>query len=159
MAAGATGEDAERDLETFLAEYEPGIQQTARAVRARLQDLVPGAVELVYDNYAGLVIGFGASERPSEAVLSIAVRPKWVTLCFLWGVDLPDPDGLLQGSGNQVRSIRLAGPEDLEVPAIRKLIAEAVKRSAAPFDPGAPRRTVVRSISARQQPRRPKKNA
>jgi hypothetical protein len=48
-------------------------------------------VELVYDNWNGLVIGFEPSEKVSHAVLSILLLPKWVTLCFLWGAKLPDP--------------------------------------------------------------------
>ena len=38
---------------------------------------------MVYDNYNALVVGFGPSERASEAVVSLAIFPKWVTLCFL----------------------------------------------------------------------------
>ena len=80
----------------------------ARSALARLRRLVPGAVELVYDNYNALVVGFGPSERPSEAILSLVAYPKWVTLCFLQDApELPDPEGLLKGSGSSVRHISL----------------------------------------------------
>ena len=55
------------------------------------------------DSLAGVVasnalaIGFGPTERASEAIFSIAVFPRWVSLFFLQGAGLPDPDGILQG--------------------------------------------------------------
>jgi len=140
----------------FLAKYTPEVAAEAVASLDRLRPQVPGAVELVYDNYNALGVGFGATEKPSEAVLSIAVMPRWVTLCFLQGATLPDPHGLLRGGGNVVRNIRLASSEDLERPEIREIVALAVARSATPFDPAAPRRMVIKSISAKQRPRRPK---
>jgi hypothetical protein len=48
-----------------------------------MRKLVPGAIEMVYDNYNWLVIGFGPPERPSEAIFSIVLPPGKVTLCFL----------------------------------------------------------------------------
>ena len=53
----------------FLARYSPAVAACARGVLVRLRKQVPGAVELVYDNYNALVVGFGATERASDAVL------------------------------------------------------------------------------------------
>jgi hypothetical protein len=147
---------AQEQLAGFLAKYMPEIAAEAVASLERLRALVPGAVEMVYDNYNALVIGFGATERPSEAVLSIAVMPRWVTLCFLQGAGLLDPHGLLQGSGNVVRSMRLlGGAAEIDRPEVQELITLAVAGSAQPFDPARERRMVIRSISAKQRPRRP----
>ena len=57
---------------------------------------IPGAAILVYDNYNALAIGFGPNEKAGQAILSLAVMPRWVTLCFLWGVPLSDPRKLLR---------------------------------------------------------------
>ena len=140
----------------FLAKYTPAMVKDSRAALARLRRQVPGAVELVYDNSHALVVGFGPSERASEAVISLALMPRWVTLCFLQGGPaLPDPQGLLRGSGTTVRNIRLASPADLEKPAIRALIATALSRAKVPIDPSGKRRLVIKSISDKQRPRRP----
>lgn len=147
---------AEDQLAGFLAKYDPAIERAFRDARARLQALLPGAVELVYDNYNGLVIGYGPSERPSEAILSIVAMPRWVTLCFIQGKALPDPHGVLRGDGSQVRNVRLASPADLESPPIRQLILEAVSRSSPPLDRTRPPLLIIRSISPKQRPRRPK---
>jgi hypothetical protein len=144
-------------IDGFLARYTPQVAAQARAALDRLRAKVPGAVEMVYDNYNALVIGFGATERASEAVLSIAVLPRWVDLCFLTGASLPDPHGLLIGSGTVARHIVLDGPADVDRPEVRDLIALAVASSVKPFD--GPGRMVIKSISAKQRPRRPPEGA
>ena len=151
----ATTLSPERQLEAFLAKYTPEIAAETEAVLAKMRARLPGAVEMVYDNYAALVIGFGAEDRPREAVFSIAVYPNHVTLVFIWGVGLFDPGNLLRGGGNQVRHIRLAGPETLDDPAVQALMTEAIARSARPFDDTQPRRMVIRAIAPKQRPRRP----
>lgn len=117
--------------------------------------LVPGAVELVYDNYNALVIGFGPTERASDAIVSLALYPRWVNLFFLRGADLPDPEGLLRGGGTRVRGITLDRAERLDAPAVLALIRRALQRSPKLLDGSGARRTVIKSISANQRPRRP----
>jgi hypothetical protein len=151
----AKSSSPETQLSGFLAKYLPEIETQARAARKKLSALLPGAVQMVYDNYNFLVIGFGPTERPSEAIVSLALAPKHVSLCFIRGIDLPDPKKLLRGSGNQVRNIRLEDENTLDQPAVRALIKEAVRRAAEPFDSKSPGKLIIRSISAKQRPRRP----
>jgi hypothetical protein len=142
-------------LESFIAKFTPAVAADARAALKRMRRLVPGAVELVYDNYNALAVGFGPSERASEAVLSIAVFPRWVTLCFLQcGPRLKDPKRLLKGSGSRVRNIPLASAADLDSAPIR-----AHRRGTRSRDRShqslRPPRLVIKSISAKQRARRP----
>ena len=109
----------------------------------------------MYDNYNGLVIGYGPTERPSEAVLSLVLYPRWVTLCFLKGAVMPDPRKLLKGSGNVVRHIRLETPSDLETPDLKHLIQVAVTAATPAFPRSGKRRTLIKSISPKQRSRRP----
>jgi len=145
----------QQQLAAFIARYDPAIGALARAALARLRKRLPGAVELVYDNYNALAIGFGPSERASEAILSIALYPRWVSLFFLPGATLPDPQKLLKGSGARVRHIVLASPAVLDERAVRALIAHAVERAGQPLDGARRGRIVIRSVSAKQRPRRP----
>lgn len=135
-----------------MKKYVPDIVRQATEMRAKLEEQIPGAVEMVYDNWNGLVIGFGATERPSEAIVSLLLQPEWVTLCFLKGAKLRDPKKLLKGSGNIVRSMRLQSPADLDRAEVRELVAQSVKLSPKPFsgDGGL----VIKSVSAKQRPRR-----
>lgn len=141
-------------LERFLARYEPGIAAVAKASLAKLRKRLPGAVQLVYDNYNALVIAFGPSERASELILSIALYPRWVTLFLARGAVLPDPENLLKGSGTTIRHVVLESARDLDKPAVRALIAHAVELSK-PLDPRGRGRLVIKSVSAKQRPRRP----
>jgi hypothetical protein len=152
----AMAPSARAQLDTFMRRYSADIVATARDALTRLRKQVPGAVELVYDNYNALVVGFAPSERASEAVLSIALYPKWVTLFFLQTrPSLPDPDRLLKGRGTRVRSVVLETAADLDMPAVRALIRAALERAPVQIDASGRRRLVIKSISAKQRPRRP----
>jgi hypothetical protein len=141
----------------FLAKYSPAVAAAARACRTKMRKRMPGGIEFVYDNYNALVFGYGPTERASEAVVSLAVFPEWVTLCFLQGAKLSDPKKLLKGGGNIVRNIRLSGPSQLDDPDVQRLIAEAIRIASPSFLPGRQTpRTIVKSISAKQRPRRPR---
>jgi hypothetical protein len=151
--------DAEHQLESFLAKYDPEVSAFARRALTKMRRIVPGAVEMVYDNYNWLVIGFGPTERPSEAIFSIVLPPGRVTLCFLQGAGLPDPAKRLQGSGNVVRNIRLynAGEPDANVlddPEVGALMNLALNRAKVPMPAAARRKLIIKSISAKQRPRR-----
>jgi hypothetical protein len=113
-------------------------------------------VELVYENYNALVIGFGPTERPSEAVLSVAVYPRWVSLFFLQAKKLTDPKKILLGKGTNARHVRLDTPGELNDPDVRSLIAEALRRSEAPFRRTPPNLLIIRSVSAKQRSRLPR---
>jgi hypothetical protein len=146
--------EAEAELEGFLAKFEPAVAARARALVGKMRARIAGAQVLVYDNYNALAIGFGPSEKAGQAVLSLAVFPKWVTLCFLRGKGLPDPAGLLKGEGSRVRHVRLDPPERWDLPEVQALISEALARAEPPFDPAAEPRLIIKSISAKQRPRR-----
>ena len=149
-------DDAQSQLDGFLAKFTPEVESLARALIDRMRARLPGAAILVYDNYNSLAIGFGPTEKASHAILSLAVFPRWVTLHFLHGVGLPDPDGILRGEGSRVRHVRLFEPDALDDPRIEALIAAALDRSEPPFDESAPQRLVVKAALAKQRPRRPR---
>ena len=143
-------------LADFLAKYDPPIASRARACRAKPRKLLPTACEFIYDNYNALVIGDAPTERASDAIISIALYPKWVTLFFLQGASLSDPHGLLKGRGKQARSIVIDDPADLDSPGIRALIAAAIEDAEPPFPDRGKIKTIIKSISTKQRPRRPK---
>ncbi|HTW39012.1 MAG TPA: hypothetical protein VMD49_10620 [Steroidobacteraceae bacterium] len=147
---------AKQSLETFLARYDPAIAQAARQALAALRKRLPGAFELVYDNYNALAIGFGPTERAGDVALSIALYPRWVSLFFFGGPALPDPQQRLKGSGSRVRHIVLeAGAATLAEPAVRELIRQAIARADPPLPQSGKGQIIIKSISAKQRPRRP----
>ena len=140
-----------RQLATFMREYTPAVRKVGETALRALRAQIPGATEMVYNNFNALVIGFCPGERPSEAIVSIALYPKWVNLFFLHGAALADPDRILKGSGNRVRMIRLDDPAILTTPPVKALIAAAIDNADAPFDRRRPRRVIIRANAPRRR--------
>ena len=131
-----------------LGRHSAGVRAVAKAAIAALRARLPGATEFVYIKKNSLVIGFGPTDRPSEAPVSLAVYTRWVNLYFLEGAHLPDPAGLLHGSGTSVRHIRLDDERAIERPEVQALLAAAIAESGIPFDESRRRRTVIRQNTA-----------
>jgi hypothetical protein len=143
-----------KQLAGFLAKFDPEVAALARACRSALRKRFPTANELVYDNYNALAIGFCSSEKASDCIVSIPVTARGVSLCFIYGAKLPDPDEILQGSGNQTRFIRLGSAKDLARPEVEALLGAAVARAKTPLPATGRGRLIIKSVSAKQRPRR-----
>lgn len=113
---------------------------------------MPTAVELVYDKYNALVIGFSPTERASDAIVSLAVYARGVNLYFLYGAHLQDPDHLFEGQGNQGRFVRLTTADRLDEPGVNALLEAAIADGDPPLAKTGHTRTVVKVISSRQRP-------
>lgn len=148
-------DDAQTQLDGFIDKYTPAMAALTRALLARMKVRLPGAAILVYDNYNALAIGFAAGERVKDVVLSLAVYPRWVSLFFMQGRWLADPDGLLKGEGNMVRHIPAITEASFDDPRIEALIEAALDQAQLPIDPSAEPLLVIKSVSAKQRPRRP----
>jgi hypothetical protein len=142
-----------KQIAAFIAKFDPKMAKLITSLRRALRKRFPTAIELVYDNYNFLVFGFCTTERASNCLVSLAAQAKGVSLCFYWGKTLPDPNKILLGSGNQVRWIRLEGPATLARPEVEALLKAAVAQAKHPL-PAEKGYTIVKSISARQRPRR-----
>jgi len=97
-----TSPDAEKQLQGFIGKFGPEHQALIRAMRKALRKRMPSANELVWDNYNFFVVGYSATERPSDSIVSIAAAANGVGLSFYRGATLPDPQGYCSA---QVRKI------------------------------------------------------
>jgi hypothetical protein len=147
-------EAAEQRLESFIEKFEPKQQALIRSVRKALRKRLPTAYELAYDNYNFFVIGYSPTERPSDAIVSIAAGANGVGLCFIRGATLPDPKKVLLGSGKQTRFIRLESAKTLERPEVESLLSTAVAQAKRPLRDSGWGPLIIRSVSAKQRPRR-----
>jgi hypothetical protein len=138
----------------FVGKFDPAIARVIRSCRTTLRKRFPTAIELVYDNYNFLVFGFSATERPSDCIVSLAAAASGVGLSFYYGSTIPDPDGLLLGSGSQNRFVRLPDAGTLKTPGVAALIDAAVAQAKTPLAATGRGYTVIRSVSAKQRPRR-----
>jgi len=147
--------DAKLQVASFIAKFPPDVAKQAEEVLQKMRELYPTAVELVYDNYNALAIGFSPTERASDAIFSIALYPRWVSLFFLQATGLIDPQRLLKGNGKVAKHIVLTTPGLLLERAVKTLMRDAVRKARVPFETRGTHRLIVKSVSAKQRPRRP----
>jgi len=145
---------AERELASFIAKFEPKHTKLIEECRAELRRVLPTATELVYDNYNFFVIGYCSSERASDCIVSIAAAANGVGLSFYYGAALPDPSGILEGSGKQNRFIRLPTAGKLREPEVLNLIHAAAAHGKTRLPSSGHGQLVIKSVSAKQKPRR-----
>src|SRR5213596_1499943 len=81
----------EEELRSFIEKFAPPHQAIIRAARRKLRKRFPTATELAYDNYNFFVIGYSPTERPSDAIVSIAAAANGVGLCFIHGAGASRP--------------------------------------------------------------------
>lgn len=143
-----------QQVEGFIDKFDPAHRTLIRAMRRILRRRMPSAHEMVYDNYNFFVIGYSPTERPSDAIVSIAAAANGVGLCFLQGARLKDPTHVLSGSGNQTRFLRLPSVDVLARPDVEALIATAIAAAKSPLPATGRGRLILRSVSAKQRPRR-----
>ena len=145
---------AEAQLRTLVAKLAPAHLRLLCAMRRWLRKRLPTAHEVVYEYRDCFVISYSPSERGYEGVLAIRASVNGVRLYFNRGKELPDPAKLLQGSGNQTRSIDMEGASTLARPAVARLIDEAIDRNRVPFARAGRGSVIIRSTSAKQGRRR-----
>lgn len=146
---------AEAEVRALIAKFAPDHLRLVTAMRRSLRKRLPAAHEVVYEyrNQGAVVISFSPSEQGYEGVLAIRGSADAVRLYFNQGKDLPDPARLLKGT-SQTRFIDVEGASALALPAIARLIDEAIARNRVPFARAGRGSVVIRSTSAKNRPRR-----
>ena len=154
--------NAETQLASFFANYEPAIVKLGKALRAKLRDRLPGLNELVYvyDSQDSLVIAYSPTENGggSDALCSIALYPRQVNLYFTQGALLSksDPSRLLQGRGKTVRHVVMNAAADLDRAEIEALMAAALKLAKLRLDASAKGSVIIKAEAQKQRAARRK---
>ncbi len=138
----------------FIAKFHPAMGKLIRSIRAALRKRFPTAIELVYDNYNFFVIGYSPTERPTDYIVSLAANANGVGLSFNHGAALPDPAKILLGAGKQNRFIRLPNAAVLAKPEVEALLRAAIAQANSPLPATGRGQTIIRSVSAKQRPRK-----
>jgi len=122
MANTKTGDPA---VDTFLKGYPPPVREIAVKAREVILSVMPNATEKVYPGWK--VIQYGTAADMKSVFAAISPQRERVNLGLANGVDLPDPDGLLEGEGKAIRHVKLTSPEAAGAPAVRELIRGALQ--------------------------------
>ena len=113
-------------FDEIVAGVSPEARELALQARALIQAVYPAVVEVPWPKQR--VIGYGVGpKKMSEHFCYISVSKNHINVGFMYGAELPDPENLLDGSGKLLRHVRITSPEELEHPALRKLLEVASK--------------------------------
>jgi len=151
--SAAARRSAEAQVRAGIAKFAPAHLRLVSSMRRWLKRRLPTAHEVVYEYRDCFLISYSPSERGYEGVLAIRGSAEGVRLYFNRGKGLPDPEKLLQGSG-QTRWIQVEGASTLARPTVARLIDEAIARNRVPFA-RAGRGSVVDRAASQRRRRRP----
>ncbi len=112
------------DLHAFLASYTPEVQAIALELRKLILEMAPTAMEQV--DRPGKLIGYGFKPTYKDTICVIMPLKSAVNLGFPRGTELPDPAGLLTGTGKLARHVRITSLMDADLPGLRGLIEASV---------------------------------
>src|ERR1035438_786028 len=95
-----------KELIGFLKRFDPAIRELALDARELVLRVLAPSNESVLDVYV-LAMNYGLSERAKDQVVYIGVYTKHINLGFYRGARMHDPEGVLEGSGKQLRHIKI----------------------------------------------------
>lgn len=134
-AGGAAGEApaivnaSDQELAAILGRYQPELRQVFLEVHRIIRQCLP---DINYaTNPASGGTGYGARQYGYDGwgIFALSVHKRWVSLYFMRGVELDDPDDVLEGSGKQMRHIKFRSVEEFtdREEALRRLIQQAAQ--------------------------------
>lgn len=109
--------------EAFLESYKPEVRDLALRIRDVVREVLHDTSETVNPAYKTII--YGAGPHMSDEICYIAPLTTSVNLGFPFGTKLPDPEGLLKGTGKLMRHIKFEGDADVDTPAIRAILTAA----------------------------------
>jgi hypothetical protein len=112
------------ELEQFLAPYSPVVQELALKLRTLIRDAMPNTCEQL--DVPAHLMGYGLDRTYKGLICGITLHKAHINLMFARGTDLPDPEGLLVGTGKRARHVTIRQEAELENPAIRMLLRAAL---------------------------------
>jgi hypothetical protein len=111
-------------FEEIVSQADPKVEALARRAQALIEEVMPNVVKVAWPTQE--IIGYGVGpKKMSEQFCYIAVLKSRINLGFYYGSDLPDPQNLLEGTGESMRHIKISKLEQLENPSVRDLIQAA----------------------------------
>jgi hypothetical protein len=112
-----------------LASHTPEVQAAARALEALIRSEQPDVV-VQYDPGNGL-LAFGRSMRMRDLLFALIPHAGWVNLQLADGALLPNPEGLIEGTGKRIRHVKVRVMSASAEPRIREIIRAQLSANAA----------------------------
>jgi len=134
MAAEGIVTTDDSEFTAMVAASSPTVRALATGARALIFDVLPQTVEVVWPRPRSA--GYGTGPRKmTEQFCWLAPAREHLVFGFYYGAELPDPAGLLEGTGARMRHRKVRAAEDLADPALRALVEAAVGHRVPPPAP------------------------
>lgn len=108
-------------IDAYVQQADPRLQEIVQGLRALLRETVPEAREAI--NPWGL-----PTWEVDGPLCYVSLAKNHVTFGFAQGTSLDDPHGLLEGTGKNLRHVKLRQVEDLRREGLRELVQAAERR-------------------------------
>lgn len=111
-------------LENLLLQYDKEVFNDALKLRDVILLNLPGITEQI--DIPAKMTAYCFGQKYSEMVCTIIPSKKGLKLGFYKGNELPDPDGLLEGTGKISRYVLIKSGKEISSPAIKQLLSDAL---------------------------------
>jgi len=118
------------ELEDFLDEIKPEVRNLALQLRDLVHEIDPEVIEQI-DKPAHL-LAYGYAKTYTHLMCVIILYTDYVNLGFPRGIDLPDPEGLLEGTGKRARHVKITDTETIDLPEVAALIQASAEETPRP---------------------------
>lgn len=112
------------ELEDFLAQFSPEVRNLALALRDLIMEIEPAAIEQI--DVPAHLLAYGYAKTYAHLICVIILYKEYVNLGFPRGVDLPDPEGMLEGSGRKARHLKIYDLAQADEPEVAEMIQASV---------------------------------
>ena len=123
--AAKTGKRAKPKKSAYMKDEHPERRKVVRALREFVKKTVPGTKETMNS------WGIPTFEAPNPFCFYLVAK-NHVTLGFHYGTSVKDPEDLLEGTGKNIRHVKLHALEDLEQKGLRNLVHAAARLGGKP---------------------------
>jgi hypothetical protein len=118
------------ELEDFLEDYKPEVRNLALQLRDLIYEVDADVIQQI-DKPAHL-LAYGYAKTYTHLMCVIILYKDYVNLGFPRGIDLPDPEGLLEGTGKRARHVKITDLEQIEAPEVAALIQASADETPRP---------------------------
>jgi len=125
--------DTHGTFDDILATAKPQLRPVCKALRSLIASSHNRFVEVVWPKLKIASFGVGPKKK-TEHYAYIGVQPSHVNLGFYHGTSLSDPAALLEGTGKELRHLKLRSVSEVKHPSVAALVREAIleRRRHAP---------------------------
>ena len=115
---------ANKEFEAFISRYNNPVLSNSLEIREILFSNLPNIIEQI--DLPAKMIAYCYGQKYIEMICAIIPSKKGLKLGFYKGVDLPDPEKMLEGTGKISRYIEIKSDRQIKSPALKKLLADAL---------------------------------